>query len=93
MASRADSAAYRQRRKDGAVVLRVLIDDPAALTEMLVGAGFLQQWDDHDREAVASAVSRFLVAVTRDGVRLCTCDTESPNSNGDEESGAPENST
>jgi hypothetical protein len=54
-------ARFRQRRRNYRYMVRV--EYPEALPLALVDAGFLQQWDDGNPEAIARAIERVLVAM------------------------------
>ena len=60
------AADFGERQATGRAVLRVdvnLLDH----TEMLVAAGFLEQWDDHDRTAIQWATAKMLQALVEEG--------------------------
>jgi len=59
MSTAARCKRLRQRQREGKAVLQIevnLLD----LTELLIAAGVLQQWDDNDRDAIARATERLL---------------------------------
>ena len=53
---------WRARQATGKAVLHIEID-LFRHTEMLVAAGFLAAWDDHDRAAIEAATARLLTAL------------------------------
>jgi hypothetical protein len=54
-------ARFRQRRRKCRYSVR--IEYPEALPLALVDAGFLQQWDDSNPEAIGKAIERVLLAL------------------------------
>jgi hypothetical protein len=62
MSSAARCKRLRERQREGRALLHVEVD-LFAHTEMLVAAGALEQWDDHDRDAIARATERLLSAL------------------------------
>lgn len=52
----------RQRHANGLAVLHIEVE-LGALADELVAAGFLQEWDCEDREAIERAVERVLAAL------------------------------
>jgi hypothetical protein len=63
MSSAANSKAYRQRKKDGAVPIRVLVSPEAR--DVLVDARWLPEWSETDKDAVQEAVQRLI-----DGIQV-----------------------
>ena len=50
---------HRQRRRAGLTVLPIAVD-LGAVAEFLIDRGFLEAWDDRDRDAVARALATAL---------------------------------
>jgi hypothetical protein len=66
---------FRDRKANGRVVLHVevnLLD----LTELLVAANLLQQWDDADRSKIERATARLLEVLAQDETRFEICNPD-----------------
>jgi hypothetical protein len=55
---------HRQRKRTGLTVLSVPVD-LGAVAEFLIDHGFLEAWDDRDRDAVARALAAALAVWAR----------------------------
>ncbi|ESZ35093.1 hypothetical protein X732_25620 [Mesorhizobium sp. L2C066B000] len=55
---------YLKRKSKGLAVLDVEVD-LTELTDSLVEAGYLAEWDSHDRSKIEQALSRALVDLTK----------------------------
>jgi hypothetical protein len=53
---------HRERQAEGRIVLSVEVN-AVDVCDLLIGAGLLPTWDDHDRCAIERAVERLLAAL------------------------------
>ncbi|ESX47745.1 hypothetical protein X762_18010 [Mesorhizobium sp. LSHC426A00] len=64
MTATARKARHRYRKSQGLSVLDVEVD-LTELTDTLVEAGYLAEWDSHDRSKIEQALGRALVDLTK----------------------------